>query len=429
MEQSTRSAARTVLERNSRCHGEHLYFEADYRKYPLQYYWDSCFQAIAMSLFDGRRAEEEMYSLLSTQFPDGCMPHLTSWERPGFPWGVLLKSANWIGADGRAVLSTQPMLSAVATWEIYRRTGNRGFLERIIPELAREADYLGVQRNILEDGLTVIVNVLEAGTNESPVYDDIMGLPRPRGMGPLAHIRFFVKVSRQMAAYRAVGYDLERIAALGLFLVEDMTSNALFCRSLLAMGDILDEVGEGRAASEYRRQAQLLARRLEEQCFDETDGFFHARYGTREGRMFSRVKTISGLLPLFTGLISKEKASLLVERHLVNPGEFWTVWPVSFVAVDEPTYRRWVFPSPFPSLWRTGTYMNMNWMLFMGLLEYGYNELARRLAHSSDLLVERGGFREFYNSRSGRGYGGKNYGMSTLAVDMQERLNGEGSGG
>jgi len=421
--------ARTVLEHNSRRHGEYQYFVSDYRKYPFQYYWDSCIQAIAMSLFDGRRAEQEMFSLLSRQFPDGCMPYMTSWDRPGLFWTVFLKLTNWIGPDGRANMTTAPMLSAVATWEIYKRTGNKAFLEKVIPELAREADYMGVQRDLLDDGMVVIVNALEAGTNESPVYDEVIGVSRPLGLGWLAHLVFYIKVARQMQRYKAVGYDLDAVADLGLFLAEDMNSNAMFCASMRVMGDILEEVGDRQAAEVYRAQARKLAGRLEELCWSEEDAFFYARYGTKSSRRLSRVKTASGLLPLYTGLISEEKARLLVERHLANPGEFWTRWPLSFVSVDEPSHRSFVPPSPSPSLWRGGTWMVMNWMCFMGLREYGYDELAGQLARSSAQMVARSGFREFYNSFSGKGYGSKNVGMATAVADMLERSGGAGRGG
>jgi hypothetical protein len=412
--------ARKVLEENDRSYGDRRYFVAA-STYPLQYYWDSCAQAIVMSLFDGERAQEEVGTLLSTQFGDGCMPYLTSWGRTPFPWNLFLGAANWIGEDGRANMTTQPMLSAFATWEIYKRTGDRDFLEKVIPELAREADYVGVQRDLLDDGLTVIVNSMEAGTNESPVYDEIMGLPRPRGLGPLVHLAWYVKVSRRMARYKHLGYDLERIAIEGDFLVEDMISNSLFCRSLRAMGDILDEVGEDRAAGEYRKQAKKLADRMEKMCWDETDAFFYTRYGGRGGRRFSRVKTIAGMLPLFTGMISRDRAEALVDRHLTNTGEFWTPWPASFVSIDEPAYRRKYIPWPLPSLWRAGTWICMNWMLQMGLLEYGFEEQAERLASTSALLVVRGGFREFYSSFSGRPFGAKSCGMATVVADMLQR--------
>jgi len=155
-----KNAARKVLEKNDRRSGDYVYFAADAQKSTFQYYWDSCAQAIVMSLFDGRRAEEEMYTLLSTQFPDGCMLYFTSWEA-------------------------------------YGRTGNKAFLDKIIPELAREADYMGVQRGLLDDGLVVIVNALEAGTNEGPVNDEITGLPGPRGLGPIMHLLFYVKISHR----------------------------------------------------------------------------------------------------------------------------------------------------------------------------------------------------------------------------------------
>lgn len=418
MENDLGSAALKVLERNSRRSGDNLYFVSDYRKYPFQYYWDSCLQAIVMSRFDGRRAEEEMYSLLSRQFPDGCMPYLTAWEKPGFPFGVMMKAASWIGEDGRANLSTAPMLSAVAAWRIFKRTGNRAFLERLAPELAREADYMGVQRDLLDDGLVVIVNVLEAGTNESPVYDEVMGLPRPRGLGQIVHLIYYIKLIRQMRLYEKLGYDLERVADLGLFLVEDMTSNAMFARSLSDLGNILSEIGEKRAADEYRRQAALLVERLERLCWDPSDAFFYSRYGSRETRHLSRVKTLSGILPLFTGLVSRDKAELLVERHLTNEREFWTSWPLAFVSTDEPAYRSFVWPGPFPSLWRGGTWMIMNWMLANALREYGYNDIAGSLIERSALMVGKSGFREFYNPHTGRGYGAKNVGMATAVADM-----------
>lgn len=420
--QEIRRSAFEVLMRNDCIYGGRRYFVADYKKYPFQFYWDSCLQAIVVSLYDGKRAEEEIYTLLSTQFTDGCMPYLTCWGKARFPWNLFLRFSSWISDDGRANLSTQPMLSALATWEIYKRTGNISFLERVIPELAREADYIGVERNLLDDGLTVIVNVLEAGTNESPVYDSIMDLPRHRGTGPLMHLLFYIKLSRQMSRYRKVGFDLERIAELEDFLVEDMTSNSLFARSLLAMGDILNEIGDKRAASEYQRQAKALASRLEELCWSEEHSFFFTRYGTKRERKLVKVKTLSGVLPLFTGLISKDRAESLVRKHLLNDCEFYTPYPFSFVSLDEPAYRSKVFPSPYPSLWRTGTWVNMNWLIFMGLREYGYDDLAEEIASKSVRLVEMSGFREFYNSRTGKGYGGMNYGMSTLVADMLARV-------
>ena len=413
--------AKKVLERNSKKHNGYSYFVSDYKKYPFQFYWDSCLQAVAMSIFDGKRAEDEIYSLLSKQFPDGCMPYMTAWEKPSFPWSIFIKAANWIGSDGRANLSTAPMLSAFATWEIYKRTENKSFLEKVVPELAREADYLGVQRDLLDDGLVVIVHPLESGTDESPVYDEIMRIPRPKGLRWLSHFLFYAKVSLLMRRYRSVDYDLEKISNMELFLVEDMTSNSIFTRSLRAMGEILSEIGEREAARIYIAQAEKIAKRLEEKCWDEIDGIFYTRYGTRKERKFAKVKTASGLLPIFTGIIEKGKVDMLIEKHLKNSLEFWTPYPISFVSTDEPSHKSGVLPFPWPTLWRGNTWMIMNWMITIGLLEYGYKEIARDITNRSAEMISRSGFREFYNSFSGRGYGARNIGMATSIVDMIER--------
>jgi hypothetical protein len=67
----------------------------------------------------------------------------------------------------------------------------------------------------------------------------------------------------------------------------------------------------------------------------------------------------------------------------------------------------------------------MNWMIAVGLLEYGYKEAAKELAlRSARMILDAGAMREFFDSRTGKGYGGKDYGWSTLAVDMLERCHG-----
>jgi hypothetical protein len=51
-------------------------------RYPWQWYWDSCFHAIAWRQFDRRRAERELRSLLAVQRPDGFIGHTIFWNAP-----------------------------------------------------------------------------------------------------------------------------------------------------------------------------------------------------------------------------------------------------------------------------------------------------------------------------------------------------------
>ena len=49
--------------------------------YPFQWFWDSCFHAIALSHLDIKKAESELFSLLKNQHADGFISHVTFWQR------------------------------------------------------------------------------------------------------------------------------------------------------------------------------------------------------------------------------------------------------------------------------------------------------------------------------------------------------------
>ena len=60
----------------------------------------------------------------------------------------------------------------------------------------------------------------------------------------------------------------------------------------------------------------------------------------------------------------------------------------------------------------------MNWLIVRGLRQHGYREQADAIVASSAELVLRSGFREFYNPLTGEGYGARNFGWSTLVLDL-----------
>ncbi len=50
--------------------------------YPWQWYWDSCFAAIAWRNFDPARSRRELESLLAAATPDGFIGHTIFWNTP-----------------------------------------------------------------------------------------------------------------------------------------------------------------------------------------------------------------------------------------------------------------------------------------------------------------------------------------------------------
>src|SRR6202046_1488671 len=51
-------------------------------RYRWQWYWDSCFAAIAWRHFDPARSRAELETLLAAADPDGFIGHTIFWEHP-----------------------------------------------------------------------------------------------------------------------------------------------------------------------------------------------------------------------------------------------------------------------------------------------------------------------------------------------------------
>ncbi|MGC9221853.1 MAG: MGH1-like glycoside hydrolase domain-containing protein, partial [Solirubrobacteraceae bacterium] len=116
--------------------------------YPWQWYWDSCFSAIARSSFDRTRARAELQALLAAASPDGFIGHTIFWNTPltgprRFTYNVTERHATMTA-------SIQPPLLAWA-WSL--AVGD----PRQEPMLARHHDWLEHNRTLGDDGLIWIV--------------------------------------------------------------------------------------------------------------------------------------------------------------------------------------------------------------------------------------------------------------------------------
>ena len=67
--------------------------------------------------------------------------------------------------------------------------------------------------------------------------------------------------------------------------------------------------------------------------------------------------------------------------------------------------------------WRGPSWINTVWLLAPALRRFGYEDEAERLLNSCLELVERNGFREYYNPLTGDGLAARRFGWSTLLVD------------
>jgi hypothetical protein len=354
-------------------------------RYPWQWYWDSCFSAIAWRRFDRARARTELRSLLAAATPEGFIGHTIFWGEPVSPVRSLFYNVR--SRSDFMTATIQPPLLAWA-WRI--AVGD----PREVPEIARHHEWVERERAVDGDGLIWIVQPDESGLDASPKFDSAFGW-RADGLPG-----FPLLVARN----RALGFDLRRIAAAGGPLVCGTATNVLHGLSRLALG------------------RESITPTLVERLYDDRVGLFHqiVRSGSRRAAVRHRVVTWAALSPLALPDLPEEIGRRLVEEHLLDPHQFWLPVPPPSVALDEPRFSRrdrFLFLRRY---WRGPTWINAAWLLWLGLVRLGYDEHAAEMAARIERTVAGAGLREYYDPFSGEGMGATNFSWSALAMELAE---------
>ena len=196
---------------------------------------------------------------------------------------------------------------------------------------------------------------------------------------------------------------MRRCGAKDSWTTEGVDLNCYLVREFQAMAEIASLLGQDREALSCRRQAQDLWSKIDSVLWHEADGFYYDR-NERTGKPV-RVKSISGLLPLWLGLVPEAKAARLVKEHLLNPAEFWLEYPVAAWAKTEPDHGQDL--TDWGCNWRGTTWIPTNYMLMHGLMRCGFSDIARDLAYKTfELAVSKNRTtREYYNAETGAGKG------------------------
>ncbi len=386
--------------------------------YPYQWFWDSCFHAIIWSHIDIEQAKDELRTLLRAQKAGGRIPHRIAWERQWlYPYRFYLHSTSlrW-PVHSRLV---QPPLLAQAIEAVYRRSGDRAFLAETLPPAERLYRWLAANRDPDGDGLLSIIHPYECGLDHKPSFDVAFGFQGPSARGTTTAVRLLDVWNRLL------GYNLPLIFRLDRFNVEEVLFNCAYAQGLASLARLWRELGEEAKAGDCQDWGRRTETAILEKCRGP-DGLYYDLYSRAE--KMAPVKTVTGLVPLILDTIPREEAQRLVHQHLLNEKEFWLPYPLPTVAADEPSFNP-SFTSPWRSgLWRGPTWVSTNWLVVQGLLKHGYLREARHIVARTRELIERHGFREFYNPYTGEAYGAPGFGWSTLMVDMLASVQERGRG-
>jgi hypothetical protein len=367
-------------------------------RYRHQWYWDSCFHAIVWRHFDPARARAELRTLVRAGRLDGFIPHTAFWDRPAY-WrrAPFYGTHTVFGATASSTIQT-PLLALAWHLVAAASSDEPGFADEGVAQLRLHYDWLHSERDPDQDGLLTIIHPDESGLDDAPKYDEVFGWMR--------HFRpgYFWLIER----CRRLSYDAAEIVRRYQEHLEDVLVNVCYALGLRALARLDDQHGQVYAARARRTEQALLDR-----CYDERTGLFFDLAGREERPVV--VSTWSALAPLALDAIPEELRRRVVEEHLLHPRRYRARCGIPSVALEEPSFK------PGFALWqcwRGPSWVNTAWLLVGPMRELGYVQEADRIVTSLTLAVDRYGYREYYNPLTGRGLAARDFGMSTLLVDL-----------
>lgn len=399
--------------------------------YPHQWNWDSCFIAIGIAHYDAKRAAKEILSLLRGQWKNGFVPQIVfNPEGTGyFPGPDVWQSqlSPDAPADVQTSGITQPPVLSTAVRTIWDRSDDkdwaREFLREVYPQALSYHRFLYTERNPDDSGLIVVVHPWESGLDNSPPYLDagdrvhLTYQPKYERLD-LLHVSaknrptnknydLFIYLLEQM---RAVNWDQRKYLQTAPLQIEDVLFNSILCRANQDLSAIAEIIGED--PSETNQWHAKTSAAINDKLWDEQAGTY-LDFDRVAGRLL-KDDTIAGFHTLYGGVATPERAERLISDHLLSPSAYWPEggFAVPTTSMDSP----WFNPENY---WLGPVWVNTNWMVMHGLRQYGRADLAAAVRDMTLSLVAKSGYREYFNPRTGEGYGTDSFGWtSALTIDL-----------
>ena len=224
----------------------------------------------------------------------------------------------------------------------------------------------------------------------------------------------------ESADHSGMDNQFRRAGYIGQMTVEGVDLNCYLVRELQSMAEIAKQLKKYDDAIAFKEHADKLSTLINETFWDDADGFFYDR-DERTGELI-KVKTVAAFIPLWIGIVPKDRAKRLIEEHLVNENEFWTSYPIAAWSKGEPDYYQ--ERKANECNWMGTTWIPTNYMIFHGLIKYGYLDIAKELADKTfKMVMSEASTREYYNAETGNGQGlNPFWGWSALAYFMPLEL-------
>jgi neutral trehalase len=232
---------------------------------------------------------------------------------------------------------------------------------------------------------------------------DTRSVPMDERFSPIEAVAMF-DIQRRL---RRKAYNTQKILDHSLFTIEDLSFNSIFIRANHHLREIAKSIRE-ELPEELEQQIKKTEKALEDLWDPYTGQYYSRDFVTHR---LIKVPSIATLLPLYAGTISKERAKHLVEL-LEDKDAFGLEYPVPSV----PKNSEWFQPKRY---WQGPSWVNTNWLIIQGLLNYGYKDQATALKKTTLEMIEKSGFSEYFNPLTGEAAGAPDFSWTAaLAIDL-----------
>lgn len=404
--------------------------------YPFQWFWDSGFIALGYAYFDIEKAKNEITSLLNAQWQNGFIPHIIFHQKSKsyFPGPEFYKTelSKYSLKNSKSSGLTQPPVLGFILEKMLAITENKKemmtFIKSIINKVYFNHQYLYKNRDPNNEGLAYIYHNWESGTDNSPVWDEVWNnLKVPKyefERRDTTHVNALQRPTNEEYNYylhlveiaKKYNYSDKKIAENSPFLIQDPLFNAILIKSNESLINLYEIIGNNDDKIKQLKMWQSKSiKSFNSKLFDEGLGVY-VHYDIRNSKQIQLV-TSSSFAPLFAKIPSKKRASSMVNM-LGNRFSNNNFLCASF----DPTHEKF---NPV-KYWRGPVWINLNWMLFYGLKNYNFNDLANQIKYDSIFLIKEAGFYEYFDPRKSKdiqfdnvGCGGSNFSWSaSLFLDF-----------
>jgi putative isomerase len=325
--------------------------------------WDSWKHAVALARFAPALAKDQVRTMFDYQDSHGMVADVIYADKAENNWR-----------------DTKPPLAAWAVREIYRATGDRGFVREMYPKLMRYHRWWYANRDHDRDGLaeygstdgTRIAAAWESGMDNAVRFDDAKMLKNNDG-----------------------AWSLDQ---------ESVDLNAYLHAEKLFLAALAPVAGQGSDRAVLLGEARLLKARVQQAMFDPQSGYFFD-IGVADGKPV-KVYGPEGWTPLWAGVASPGQARQVVSVML-DPNRFATHFPFPTLDASHAKF------APIKGYWRGPVWMDQAWFAVTALERNGYaseaRAMRRRLLDNAVGLKAQASFYENYDPLTGNGYQSPNF--------------------